>query len=151
MRISSAEKLRREKEVDEAVGVVCCCVRSIEATGVRVFDEEGEEEAELRFRLRKKEKERLFDDDDDEAAADAETAESLFETATRGEEGQEMGEGGKELLLSYSLGVVVVMETGVAVPGVEEAEEEEEGSMESLLRLESEEDELKLEVSKTEK
>lgn len=139
VRISSAEKLRREKEDD--VGV---WVRSIDATGVRVFDEDDEEEAELRFRLRKKEKGRLFDEE-------AETAESLFETATSGEGGQEVGEGGKELVLSYSLGVVVVMETGVAVPGVEEAEEEEEGSRQSLLCFESEEEEERLTQSKTAK
>lgn len=80
VRISSAEKLRREKEVEDAVGV--CCERSMEATGVRVFDDDGEEEAELRFR-RKEKKERVFEEEEE-----AETAESLFETATRGEDGQ---------------------------------------------------------------
>lgn len=80
VRISSAEKLRREKEVEDAVGV--CWERSMEATGVSVFDDDGEEEAELRFR-RKEKKERVFEEEEE-----AETAESLFETATRGEEGQ---------------------------------------------------------------
>lgn len=136
VRISSAEKLRREKEV----GV---WVRSMEATGVRVFDDEEEEETELRLKLRRKENERLFEEE-----VDAETAESLLETAARGEGGHETGEGGTEPLLSYSLGVVVVIETGVAVPGVEEAEEEDEGSRESLLGFDSEEEEQTLAESK---
>lgn len=101
-----------------------------------VFEEDDEEVVEFRFRLRRKEKGLFFEDDEV-------TAESLLETATR-EEGwhAEIGDGGTELALSYSLGVVVVMERGVVVPGVDETEDE--GSRRSLLRFELEDEELRL-------
>jgi hypothetical protein len=59
---------------------------------------------------------------------------------------EDEGDEGNDAPLSCSLGVVVVIDTGVAVPGVD-GTEEEEGSRESLLRLLPEEDELRLDVS----
>lgn len=133
VRISSAEKLRREK-----VGVV---ERSMEATGVRLVDDE-ESKVALCLRRRKRERELLLDED---GTGVVECSESLEDTAERGRVEDE-GDEGNDAPLSCSLGVVVVIDTGVAVPGVD-GTEEEEGSRESLLRLLPEEDELRLDVS----
>jgi hypothetical protein len=107
----------------------------MEAIGVRVVDEEDEEGAEERLRLRKNVwKERDFGVGDGPGTGEEETALSLLVRAAKGEGGHEMGEGGTEEAGSDSEGVVVVMETGVAVPGVDEVEDEE-GSRRSLLNL----------------
>lgn len=142
VRISSVEKLRREKVKEVGVDE-----RSMEGTGVNVVDEEGDEEPELRLKRKREEKGRCLDEDET-GVEDAVCSESLFDTAVRGEDGHcvETGDGGTEAL-SYSLGVVRVIDTGVAVPGVEEVDEDKDGSSKSLLRLLSEDEELTLALS----
>jgi hypothetical protein len=96
-------------------------VRSTEETGVRVFDEEEGDVRELRLRLRKNEKDFLLEDG----------------YGTRG--------GGVDSLGRFSLGAEG---GGVGAAEIDEAEEEEESSWESLLGFESEEEEQELAASK---